>query len=166
MKKLKVFFLGKRLKDIYPHATWFQVFKWRTIRFFRKVLWASFIAGMIVGAYKMGTHSVGVETYAAQKIVEVPVRGAVLDRIAGCESEGNPLSKGSHYDKNGQVRIGVNNNGTTDVGKYQINTVWHKKAHELGLDLTKEADNEKMATWIYENRGTEDWYPSKKCWQK
>jgi hypothetical protein len=60
----------------------------------------------------------------------------------------------------------ANTNKTVDIGRYQINSVWNKKASELGLDLTIEADNEKMAYWIYENRGTGDWYSSEKCWKK
>jgi len=58
----------------------------------------------------------------------------------------------------------ANTNGTVDIGEYQVNGFyWGKKASELGLDLTKEADNKKMAEWIYANKGTGDWY-SQKCW--
>lgn len=46
MKSVKVFWNGKRLKDIYPHATWWQVFKYRVRKFFRKV----FITAIILGA--------------------------------------------------------------------------------------------------------------------
>jgi hypothetical protein len=59
-----------------------------------------------------------------------------------------------------------NTNKSVDIGKYQINSVWFKKATELGLDITKEEDNEAMAYWIYENRGTGDWYSSQSCWSK
>lgn len=103
-------------------------------------------------------------TVIAENTVEVEVikepEYPILDRIAQCES------KNKHYGKSGQVLMVPNTNGTVDVGRHQINTVWFAKATELGLDITKEEDNRAMAEWIYLNRGTEDWYSSKKCWQK
>lgn len=101
-----------------------------------------------------------VYTIKAEEIARGSEIAPILKRIAECES-GN-----THYRKDGQVIFNPNSNGTVDVGKYQINTVWNTKATELGLDLTKEEDNEEMAEWIYANRGTEDWYSSKKCWMK
>lgn len=81
----------------------------------------------------------------------------VLQRIAKCESPHG------HLGANGQVQI----NPTQDIGKYQINVpTWGKKATELGLNLAVEEDNEAMAVWIYENRGTGDWSSSAKCWNK
>lgn len=160
MKIIKVFWHGKRLRDIYPHATWFQVLKWKMYRFFRKAMIASMVVGAVWGAFKIGTSLPGETTYAVQeKFVEVPRKSPVLERIAHCESNN------THY-KDGQVIFNVNTNGTVDIGKYQINSVWNKKATELGLDLTKEKDNEAMATWIYENRGTGDWSASMRCWQR
>lgn len=100
-------------------------------------------------------------TLWAKEVIEIPVKEMppVLKRIAKCES-------GDIHYKNGQVIFNANTNGSVDIGRYQINTVWNKKATELGLDLSKEKDNEVMAMWIYENRGTEDWYSSKSCWSK
>ena len=130
-------------------------------RLLRKVTILAFIAGLVFGAFQLGTNMSGSTTYAVQeKIVEVPKKSPVLERIAHCESNN------MHFGKDGQVVYNANNNGSVDVGRYQINSVWNKKATELGLDITKEKDNEAMATWIYENRGTEDWYSSKKCWQR
>ena len=102
----------------------------------------------------------------AEVIKEVEVRAPVLDRIAGCESQGNPKLKGTHFDKNGQVLMRSNTNRTVDIGKYQINTIWFAKATELGLDVTLEKDNEEMALYIYKNYGTTPWYASKSCWGK
>lgn len=84
-----------------------------------------------------------------------------MDRIAKCESNDTHINP-----KTGQVYMLANSNKTVDVGKYMINTVWHKKAKELGLDITKEEDNEKMAYWIYENVGTSPWIYTANCWQK
>jgi len=121
------------------------------------------VAWMCVGALKAGQHYFP-QTVYAEKTVEVQVdKGIppVMQRIAKCES-GN-----THIDpKTGQVIMRSNTNNTVDVGRYQINSVWFKKATELGLDITKEKDNEKMAMFIYENYGTEDWVYSSKCWSK
>lgn len=116
------------------------------------VLW-----GIVAGA----TYFPRVDVVEAQVIKEVKGKTPVMDRIAKCES-GN-----SHIDpKTGQVYMVANTNKTVDVGKYMINSVWHKKAKELGFDITKEADNEKMAYWLYETMGTEPWVYSKHCWNK
>ena len=96
-------------------------------------------------------------TVVATSEVQVSVDPAypVLDRIAKCESGGQ------HY-KNGQVILNANPNDTVDIGKYQVNlTYWGAKATELGLDLTKEADNYTMAKWIFHNKGTGDWSASR-----
>lgn len=111
--------------------------------------------GIVAGA----TYFPRIDVVEAQVIKEVSAKAPIMDKIAQCES-GN-----SHIDrKTGQVLLRGNTNKTVDIGKYQINSVWHKKATELGYDITKEADNEAMAYWIFSNRGTGDWYASQKCW--
>jgi len=158
--------MGKYLKDIYPHATKFQVFRYRFNKFMEKVIIVATILGMIYAGYKVGQMTTKANiTYTREEvevIKEVPVKSktAIMEKIAKCESENQ------HYGKSGQVILRANTNGTVDIGRYQINSVWFTKATELGLDLTKEKDNEAMAYWIYENRGTEDWKYSKHCWSK
>ena len=51
MKKVKVMWNGKRLKDVYPHASGWQVFKYKVGKFFRKVLTLSIIIGAIYLTY-------------------------------------------------------------------------------------------------------------------
>jgi hypothetical protein len=166
LKKLKVSYMGKHLKDIYPHATTFQVLRYRFNKFMEKAVAIAIIVGMIYGGFKVGqmTTEASVSHANVEIIKEVPVeiatKAPIMEKIAHCESGGK------HYGKSGQVIFNANTNGSVDVGKYQINTVWFAKATEMGLDVTKEEDNEAMARWIYENRGTEDWYSSKSCWQK
>lgn len=163
MNPIKVFYNGKPLRDIYPHATRWQVIKYRVRRFFRKVFILTGAVIAIVAIFQLG--GIMNPKLHYQKVEAEVNTAPVLHRIAGCESVGDPKSKGTHYDKNGQVLMRSNTNKTVDVGKYQINSVWFAKATELGLDITKEADNEAMAKWIYENKGTEDWYSSKNCWK-
>lgn len=159
MKFTKVFFGDKRLKDVVVGASKFDVFKYRLVRFMRKVFIVSFVVGSVSGGYWLGGKTMRPVTVYADPVY-IEKDAPVLDKIAKCESNDK------HTGKSGQVLISANTNGTVDVGRYQINTVWFAKATELGLDLTKESDNKKMAEWIYANRGTEDWVYSKTCWQK
>lgn len=119
-------------------------------------------AVFFIGAATYSTSTSSVEAAVVTKVAEAPV----LDRIADCESGNGTPGSASHY-KNGQVVLRANTNGTVDIGKYQVNlTYWGKKATELGFDLTKEADNKKMAEWLYANKGTGDWSSSAHCWNK
>lgn len=162
-KMLKVIYNGDYLCSIYPHASRFQVFKYKTAIVIRRVLIASFVVGCAYGIFLAGRVTTEpIQVFADREIIkEVKGKAPIMDKIAICESGGNHIEKST-----GQVVMRSNTNKTVDVGKYQINSVWFKKATELGLDITKEVDNEKMAYWIYENRGTGDWYPSVKCWNK
>lgn len=167
MKPIKVMWNGKHLRNIYPHATKYQVFKWKVKRFFRKVLIGTGAVIALTIIFQLGgLLNPALEYHTVEAIKEVEKPSPVLERIAGCESQGSAKLKGTHYDKNGQVLMRSNTNKTVDVGKYQINSVWFAKATELGLDITKEKDNEEMAKWIYKNRGTGDWSASQKCWKK
>jgi hypothetical protein len=83
--------------------------------------------------------------------IQVPIEKGippVLVRIAKCESDNNHIDP-----KTGQVLMRANADKTVDVGRYQINSVWFKKATELGLDVTKDKDNETMAVIGVENWG-------------
>ena len=165
MKKIKVFYGDTRLKDIYPHATRFQVMKYNLAQFMRKVFivmvgtaFTTIIFIIMKDVYiTRELDKMNQETPVVESIKELP---PVMKRIAQCES-GN-----KHYKENGQVVTNANTNGTVDIGIFQINEkVWGKKAGELGLDLTKEEDNVKLAVWIFENFGSEDWYASRHCWR-
>jgi hypothetical protein len=157
------------MKDIYPHATKFQVFRWKLNWYGERVLLALFIAGIGAGigfavseGKKVSAHEVSIVDREVIKEIEIKTIPPVLKRIAKCESNNQ------HFDpKTGQVYTKANDNKTVDIGKYMVNEFyWGKKAKELGLDLTKEEDNEKMAVWLYENKGTEPWVWSKSCWNK
>ncbi len=142
----------------------------RIVRAFKRTLLTAArtlaIAWLILGGVWVGekktqaqvtTNNIEVEVV---KEVEKFVKAPIMDRIAKCESGGK------HFDTNGQVLMRSNTNRSVDLGKFQINTVWFAKATELGLDLNKEEDNEKMAYYIYHNHGTQPWYSSEHCWSK
>lgn len=112
----------------------------------------------------------GAATYSTSRVEAVmqptTLNSAVLDRIAACESGNGKSGTATQYDKNGQVLMRPNTNGTVDVGKYQINSIWFKQATTLGYDLTTTAGNAAFAEWLYLNKGTGDWQASSKCWNK
>ena len=157
--------MGKQLRDVYPHATKLQVFKYRVGRFIGRVvmlLAVVAVAGsMLFGAYKAGGHY-NPKVVMAERVVEVEKPGEippVMKRIAKCES-------GDIHFKDGQVLMVSNTNKTVDVGRYQINSIHSKTASTLGLDLTDEKDNERFAMHLYKTQGTEPWVYSKGCWVK
>jgi len=170
-KKVRLYVNGIRRKDIYQHKTKWEIFKLKVKRMFARLIFLSIIVGIGYGIFTAGRYINPPVVYTKQEVIkEVPVKAPIMDMIADCES-GKRLPNGRavkgsarHYGLSGQVLMTGNTNKSVDVGKYAINSVWFSKATEMGLDITKEEDNKKMAQWIYENRGTEDYYSSKSCW--
>jgi len=162
-KTLRVIYNFQPMLNYYPYATTWKIIKWKMARSVRNVsIVASFV--IVGGASALTWNKLHPVTVWAEKTIEVPIEKGIppiMSRIAKCESGG------VHIDpKTGQVIMRSNTNGSVDVGKFQINSIWFKKASDLGLDITKELDNEKMAMWIYENKGTTDWSASQTCWYK
>ena len=152
--------MGERLKDVYPHATRWQVFKFKVRMLIKRLIRLSLAGGLLYGVFILGGMLNPVTTFATiEKLVPVETIPPVMERIAKCESSG------THF-KDGQVIFNANTNKSVDIGKYQINSIWRKKATEMGLDLTKEKDNEEFAMYLYKTHGTEPWYSSKTCWHK
>ncbi len=129
----------------------------RTIVISGIVVVASWIA---TGSYWYAKANLKPVTVWAESIKEVPIKEIppVLNRIAKCES---PTG---HF-KDGKVVIKVNKNGSSDIGKYQINTVHLPLAAKLKLNVLEEKDNETMAMYLYENKGTDPWSASASCWR-
>lgn len=144
-----------------------KMFMLKVKRFFILVLFWLCVGAMAFGIFMAGRYLYPTTVYTKQEVIKEVDRDApVLARIAGCESQGNPKSPGTHFAKNGQVLLSPNKNGSVDVGVMQINDdVWGATATQMGLNITIEKDNRAMAKWIYENRGTEDWSASAKCWR-
>lgn len=135
--------------------------KWNKRKAYIKSRFVLIIAGTVAVLLASTWYTPTPELHYVQEVKaeEEEKMPAVLKRIAQCESGD------THYDSNGQVLVRGNKNRSVDVGRYQINSVWFEKATELKLNVFDEEDNQKMAEWIFENRGTEDWYLTKKCWK-
>ncbi len=150
---MKIYYQGKLVRDSEGRFTSFK----------RKMFWfgKKVVIGWSMGIILLVTYGAGLSSTTSfiptvEAETNVP---PILQKIAKCESPAG------HW-KNGQVIISLNTNGTYDEGKYQINSIWNKQAAELGYNLAIEQDNEKMAEWIYANRGTGDWSSSANCWRK
>ena len=143
-------------------VTAWRKFKYVMSKGIRVALICTFLAGATTGIFKAGQSATTPVYVRAEVEVPVEVKGKspIMDRIAVCESGGK------HFDSKGKIIYGYNTNGSIDVGKYQINTVHLPLAGTLGLDINKEKDNEAMAYYLYENRGTEPWRSSIHCWNK
>ena len=161
-KKVRLYINGERQKDIRPNMTKWQIFIYKVKRFFKVLFWGLVIAGVLITIYELGSITSNKVIYTKQEVIkEVPIKAPIMERIAKCES---PTG---HYGKNGQVAVRGNDNHTVDIGYLQINSYyWGEKATELGYNLWIEEDNKKMGDWIYQNKGTEPWSSSKKCWNK
>lgn len=168
MKKIRITWNGQLLREVYPHATKWQVFKYRARRFFNRVL-------IVMGILAVGS-GIGLTSYAFGQMATNPSVTTVtaddsavpvLQRIASCEEYGEIGHQATQINpKNGQAWMMPNKNGTVDVGAFMVNSVWFSLASKMNLDLTKFEDNKTMAVWIYHNKGTGDWSASQKCWQK
>ena len=159
---VKVLFMGKPLREIYPHATRFQVLKYKARLLGRAVVRLSVMCAVIVSAGAIGALYFSSSTVTAQTTTIVQHAGApVLDRIAKCESGGQ------QFLPSGAVVARTNTNGSVDVGKYQINlSAAHvREMARLGFNPLTEEGNTAYAQYLYENRGTTDWASSQKCWQ-
>ena len=143
----------------------FDSFKMKLRRLTRAVVRYTLAGGVFYAVFMLGAFTWSTSTTEAY-MVKVPTESPVLERIGDCESGNGSKGSANHYEKNGQVLLRANKNGTIDIGKFQINSIWQKKATELGLELTKEADNRKFAEWMYANKGTGDWSASAKCWSR
>lgn len=159
--KTKIFYNGRRLNGRFDSL---RMKLQRAVR----VLKVGVVA-IIVGALLVGTgaifFSTSTVTASTETIVQTPA-SPVLDRIADCESGNGLANTGTQFGKSGQVLMKPNTNGTVDVGKYQINSVWFAQATKLGYDITTLQGNKAMAEWIYANKGTGDWSASAHCWNK
>lgn len=144
-----------------PKLTRWGKFKEFCKRVFKLTIWTLIGIGILWLAGVTYATLYPVTSYQTiEKVVEIETISPVLNRIAKCESTTG------HYNKHGQVAFHANNNGTVDVGKYMINSIWDSKATEMGLDLTVESDNEAFAQYLYKNFGTVHWEASRKCWNK
>ncbi len=77
-------------------------------------------------------------------------------RISWCESRGKPTA------------VGVNKDGTKDVGLWQFNDntwAWLTPKLKITSDRTNVKVSTAVASWLFYNDGSHHWKPSKFCWR-
>lgn len=163
--KPKVYYNGRRINGR------FDSLKAAVRRFVRWVLKWTLISGAVVSlAAVLGAvyFSHSTVTYAEKEVrVPVAVQAPILDRIADAESGGCKAGGRHQFQADGVTPVmHVNNNGTVDVGEWQINqnasniTIQAKQ----GFNVLTQEGNEAMAKWLYANVGTGPWSSSQHCW--
>lgn len=162
--------MGKRLKDVYPHASKFQVFKYKTgiiaAKTLKMALVATFLAGAGYGVFKAGQASPEL-TYAREQVVvdNLPkkveqLKSEILADLKKCESQG-------HTEDDAIIIMDTNNKLSYGLYMFQRDTVTHyyktlyqkditkKEAVEIALDEQKA---EQLARDILFTVGARDWY--------
>jgi hypothetical protein len=143
----------------FSYLTRWQIFKRGVRKAFKIIALMYTIAFVMLGIYTAGSKST--ITYAAgETVIQMENNFPILDKIATCES------KGKQFLANGVLVKHVNTNGTIDIGKYEINTVWEAKSVALGYNIYTEEGNHDMALWLFKNQGSEPWASSRFCWSK
>ncbi len=160
--------------EIYPHATRFQVFKYRVRRgvfkLFRALLVVSFVAGAFYSTFKVGVMaaSSNVQNFSLEQEVDhLPakiqeLKDELLGTLRSCEDRG--LKSGRHgiiTDTNGKISVGPY--------KFQVSTVQHFvrmkelkeiteiEAVELAMDLEKSTGLASYAIFETPNGVSKDW---------
>lgn len=126
MKTIQVYWNGEPLKKIYPHATRWQVIKYRVNKFLVRVLkitiLASLIAASLLLAFTMGsnyskTYQITGNDRLPMKISEF--KDNLLATLQGCEASGY---------KPGDAPIIFDSNKLPSIGPYQFQiatVVWY-----------------------------------------
>ena len=101
-------------------------------------------------------------TNAQEEIKVLDKLISALYPVCACESTGNKNKNPIHYDKNGNVLVGVSG----DIGYCQIAPQYHQKnAEAMLLDIYSEEGNIDYANYLFRRNGYKDWLASKKCWK-
>lgn len=168
MKKIKLFYNGARLKDIYPHATKWQVFKYKVRKFVHKVVQMTILTAILsavvattffIGRYSKADIALADEPNYSQRVDSLKTE--VVNKIKSCESKG-------YVENDGLIILDTNNKMSIGQLQFQTNTVIYyyqklygqkittKEAVEIALDTTKAT---KLAKDIFflEEKGLSNW---------
>ncbi len=140
MRKMKIFWNGERLRDVYPHASRWQVIKFRARNLIRNVVKAMIIIGALATVGLMGAHFNPKTVYVAKEVIvdAMPskierLKGEVADQLSACESNG-------YTDGDGLIVFDSNSKASIGKLQFQKATVIHYYNLLYGVKLTgKEA---------------------------
>ncbi|MEI6532470.1 MAG: hypothetical protein WCO06_01380 [Candidatus Roizmanbacteria bacterium] len=124
-KPIKVLWNGKLLREIYPHATRWQVFKFKLKKFVRKCLIVSGVMTMAFILIVLGVY-VNPAIKCQKKIAEKDnltlkvndIKDKVINDIQSCESKG-------HSESDGIIIFDSNKVASVGTMQFQVKTVQH-----------------------------------------
>lgn len=141
MKSIKVIYNGKRLKDIYPYATKFQVFKYRLGRLIRKIIILSTTLAMLFGVIQIARYYFPVTFYKADAQVITldtltpkvnSLKDQIIDNIKEWETKGLPAPQ-----CNGKIIFDTNKKASVGCFQFQVTTVIHYVKIIEGRDINE-----------------------------
>lgn len=91
-----------------------------------------------------------------EKITQAFLDAPIMIEVARCESRFKTTAHNTT----------LNEDGTTDGGIFQLNSVHDQELTALGLDKFDPEDNIKFARILYDRSGLQPWKSSEKCWSK
>lgn len=172
MKPLKVMWNGKRLKDIYPYATKWQVFKYNVGQLVRKVVKCIILVLLLVAGIMIGSNYLPREVVVQQEVDRTPERFAdkieglkkdVVSKLFACESAG-------YTEDQAIIIMDTNNHLSFGQGQFQTRTIIHyykvlygkdltpKEAVLIALDTQKASELAKDIIFLTKNKVSGDWY--------
>lgn len=162
--------MGKRLKDIYPHATRWQVFKYKVRTFFRKLFILGAFIGIIALAFQIGR-------YAFPLTEDAPTGPTIEQKIETMKWEIvhtiRDTERAGHEEDDGIIIYDTNKKMSIGTYQYQKDTVIYYYKKLYGKDITpKEAvlialDDKLAGQLTYdvifkEPKGWANWYNTSK----
>jgi hypothetical protein len=145
MKSIKVIWNGKRLKDIYPHATKWQVFKYRVYKFFHKLMQMTVLTtilaivvttAFVVGRYSKADVAMALDVQPSFDSKVDGLKNGVVDEIANCESRNSSQDTALVvYDNNSKGTIRGKDIASIGVMQFKVSTVqaFWKQLHKENL---------------------------------
>lgn len=169
-KTLKVIYNGDFLCNIYPHASWFQVMKYRLARGTRVALVQLFFTILILSSFTIGRNTTQpiyakAEDTSSQRFNEKieMLKDRVVAQLASCESAG-------YKESDGIIILDTNNKASIGQYQWQVKSVQHyvklstgvnitpKEAILLALDKEKAGELVKYVAFKTNNKLGKDWY--------
>lgn len=129
---------GKYLRDLYPYATRWQVFKFKTIKVVKALIkmtvFAGITTGMIYGAYAYGEMN-------RETIIEVKETNNLPNKIKEFKSDFLATLKtcesGGKTEDDAPMILDTNNKMSIGLYMFQIDTVIHYYKTLYGKDVTR-----------------------------
>jgi hypothetical protein len=172
MQKFRKYINNESLADIYPHATKWQMFRYRWgMLFARFIKWSigtGAIASLTYAGFMLGSVTYPVTVYAekevdtslVEKIKELKVE--LLTTLKGCEAQG-------YKEADAPIIFDSNNKASIGLYQWQINSVIHyykvlygkdisrKEAVEIALDEAKAGELAAGVIFTTKNGVAKDW---------